>query len=176
MITPAIDTGPIGALDAVRTLAELFSWRVRQTPDAVAYLAFDAALQDWIPVSWREMAIRIERIVQSMEALHLQRGERIAILLPNGLDAVSIDQAALALGCIPVPMHALDNPASIAFILADSDAALLVAQSEAQWQAIVATGVALPSLRHIVIVEDAAFPVSARSLRGRNMMSSNWVG
>lgn len=174
MITPAIDAGPIGALGAVRTLADLFSWRVRQTPNAVAYLAFDATLQDWIPVSWREMAIRVERIVQAMEALHLQRGERIAILLPNGLDAVSIDQAALALSCIPVPMHALDNPESIAFILADSDAALMVAQSGAQWQAIVATGVALPSLRHIVIVEDAAFPVSASGERPVTILAS-WL-
>ena len=161
MIIPVIDEGPIDALDAVCTLAELFSWRVRQTPNAVAYLRFDAPSQGWMPVSWQQVAIRIEYTVRAMETLRLQHGERIAILLPNGLDAVSIDQAALALGCVPVPMHALDNPASIAFILADSDASLLVAQSEAQWQAIVATGVPLPSLRHIVIAADAALSVSA---------------
>ena len=165
VIIPIPDEGTIDTLDAVRTLAELFSWRVRQSPHALAYLAFEAATQDWMPVSWQEMALRIERAARAMEALHLQRGERIAILLPNGLDAVCIDQAALALGCVPVPMHALDNPASIAYILADSDATLLVAQSEAQWQAIVATGVALPVLRHIVVAADAALSVTASAQR-----------
>lgn len=153
--------GLIDALGDARTLAELFSWRVNQSPHAVAYLEFAPKAQDWIAVSWQEMAVRVERIALALESLRLQRGARIAILLPNGLDAVSVDQAALALACVPVPMHALDNPASIAFILADSDASLLVAQTEAQWQAIAATGIALPFLRHVVIADGAARTVTA---------------
>ncbi|MBC7684481.1 MAG: AMP-binding protein [Bdellovibrionales bacterium] len=160
MSTPA-DHVSGDTLEAVQTLAQLFSWRVRQSPHAVAYLEFNAAAAGWTPVSWQQMALRTERTAQAMQALQLQRGERIAILLPNGLDAVSVDQAALALGCVPVPMHALDNPASIAFILADSDASLLVAQSEAQWLAIAATGTAFPCLRHIVIAADAPLSVAA---------------
>src|SRR5208337_5194102 len=61
-------------------------------------------------------------------------------------------QAALALACVPVPMHALDNPASIAYILSDSDASLLVAASDTQWQAIANTGVALTVLRQVVVL------------------------
>jgi long-chain acyl-CoA synthetase len=95
----------------------------------------------------------MERMAQALERLQLPRGARIAILLPNGLDAVCADQAALALACVPVPLHALDNPASIVYILADSETSVLVAQSDAQWQAIAATGVALPWLRQVVIVD-----------------------
>ena len=64
--------------------------------------------------------------------MDLPRGARIAILLPNGLDAICMDQAALALACVPVPLHAIDNPGSIAYILNDSEAAMLVTASDKQ--------------------------------------------
>jgi long-chain acyl-CoA synthetase len=165
LMTPSTATSPTSTFGAAQTLSELFSWRVQQSPDAVGYLEFDAATQRWMPVSWAATAARVERVALALARLHLARGARIAILLPNGLDAVSIDQAALALACVPVPMHALDNPASIVYILADSDASVLVAQSEAQWQAIAATGVALPSLRQVVIVEGAALAIESRAER-----------
>lgn len=141
------------ALDGVHTLSELFAWRVAQTPLADAYLQYDAATSQWTPLSWQAVASRVERVAGALDALQLPRGARIAILLPNGLDAVCIDQAALALACVPVPLHALDNPASIAYILSDSDASVLVAQTDAQWLAIAHTGVALPALRQVVILE-----------------------
>ncbi|MCK7498767.1 MAG: AMP-binding protein [Comamonadaceae bacterium] len=78
---------------------------------------------------------------------------RIALLLPNGLDAVTLDQAALARGCVPLPMHALDNPLSIAYILADSGAELLVVQTEAQWRAIADCAPLPATLREVVIRE-----------------------
>jgi len=39
------------------------------------------------------------------------------------------DLSTMAAGCVPVPMHALDNPASIAYILGDCEAAVLIARS-----------------------------------------------
>jgi long-chain acyl-CoA synthetase len=83
----------------------------------------------------------------------LPHGARVAILLPNGALAVCLDQAALAIACVPVPMHALDNPSSVAYILGDSDASVLFALSDAQWQDIAKTGLAMPSLRQVVVVE-----------------------
>jgi long-chain acyl-CoA synthetase len=109
----------------------------------------------WISISWRSAGERVARFGLALERLALPRGARIAIMLPNGFDAVCIDQAALARACVPVPLHAIDNPVSIAYILADSDASVLLAFSDAQWQAIAATGVALPSLRQVVVVNQA---------------------
>ena len=145
----APDTPP----DSIATLAELFRWRVARTPDTDAYLRFEPTAALWLQVSWREMAARVDRVTGALSALDLPREARIALLLPNGLDAVAVDQAALALACVPVPMHALDNPASIAYILADSDAAVLVVQTDTQWQAIVDTGTPLPALKQVVILQ-----------------------
>jgi long-chain acyl-CoA synthetase len=147
-------------LAPVRTLAELLQWRISLTPQGEAYRQYDAARSAWVGVSWQAFGERVARFAQALAALGLQPGERVATLLPNTLDAVSVDQAALALACVPVPMHAIDNPASIAYILADSEAALLVADTREQWQAIAATGAVPATLRHVVIRECDKTPES----------------
>jgi len=134
------------------TLAELFAWRVARTPQAEAYRQADAATGRWTSISWQQAADRVARFAAALAGVALPRGARVAILLPNGLDAICIDQAVLALACVPVPLHAIDNPASIAYILADSDASLLVAGSHAQWRAIAATQAALPALQQVVVL------------------------
>jgi long-chain acyl-CoA synthetase len=140
-------------LSCIRTLPALFAWRVAGTPQAEAYRQYDEATARWVSFPWHDAGERVMRFVTSLSRLASPPGARIAILLPNGLHAVCLDQAALALACVPVPMHALDNPASIAYILSDSDASLLVAASDTQWQAIAGTGVALPSLLQVVVLK-----------------------
>lgn len=99
----------------------------------------------------------------ALARLQLPQGARVAILLPNGLDAVCIDQAALALACVSVPMHAIDNPDSIAYILADSEASFLIVASRAQWDKISATGTGLPALKQVVVTGDAGQAVAGAS-------------
>ena len=145
----------------VFTLPQLLAWRVAATPLAEAYRQFDAQTDTWASISWAQAGERVARWTDALARLGLPRGSRIAILLPNGFNAVWIDQAALALACVPVPLHALDNPESIAYILGDSDAALLVTSSDAQWQAIASLGFSLPALRHVVVVEPEIGATSA---------------
>ena len=148
----ALATGVALPPDAVRTLAELFAWRVRTTPHAPAYRQAEAT-GHWRELTWHEIGARVAAWRAALAALHLPRQARIGVLLPNGLDAVCIDQAALAEACVPVPMHLIDNPGSIAYILRDSEASVLVVQSRRQWDAIAALGEPMPALKHVVVVE-----------------------
>ncbi len=134
------------------TLARLFAWRASLTPEQEAYREFDQASRRWIGIAWREAGMRMRQFEGALAALDIGRGERVALLLPNSVDTVCIDQAALARACVCVPLHALDNPQSIAFILADSGATLLVAASDQQWRAIAAAQVPLPALRWVVVL------------------------
>ncbi|MET3107662.1 long-chain acyl-CoA synthetase [Oxalobacteraceae bacterium GrIS 2.11] len=144
-------TSPNPELTQLKTLPELFTWRVTQTPNAEAYRQFDEASGTWLASTWQETSQCVDRFINALAQLNLQRGARIAILLPNGLDAVCIDQATLAMGYVPVPMHALDNPASIAYILQDSDASMLIADSDVQWKGIAEAGLALPAMQQVVV-------------------------
>jgi long-chain acyl-CoA synthetase len=150
---------PVAA--GVRTLAELFAWRVRRSPDAIAYRQFDRSTGAWRDVSWAGIRARAQRFEAALSAAGIARGSRVATLLPNGIDAVCVDQAALAKACVPVPMHVLDNPASIAWILADSGASVLFASSQAQWDAIAGVGIPCPDLRLVVVNGELSAPASA---------------
>lgn len=139
--------------DTVRTLPELLAWRVAATPHAEAYRHFDAVAQAWTSLSWADFAARVDRWKAALSEVPLTPGARVAILLPNGVDAVCADQATLALGGVPVPLHAIDNPGSVAYILSDSEATVLVAATESQWTAIAGVGQGLPALRQVVVLQ-----------------------
>jgi long-chain acyl-CoA synthetase len=150
MPTPTL-TPLTSDLSSLKTLPELFDWRVRQTPTAEAYRQFDEKNGAWVSTTWQEASQLIASYVSAISQFNLDRGARIAILVPNGLQAVCMDQATLATACVPVPMHALDNPESIAYILKDSDASVLVAESDLQWKAIEAAGFEFPALKNVIV-------------------------
>ncbi|MBR0967052.1 long-chain fatty acid--CoA ligase [Bradyrhizobium diazoefficiens] len=147
-------------LDDVTTLPELLRWRVRTTPAAEAYRHFDAEARRWVAQSWHEIDAEFELWRRALAAEGFAPGERVAILMPNGIPHVAMDQAALSRSLVPVPMHAVDNPDSIAYILADSGSLLLFVDSHARWQAILATGQQFDRLRRIVCA-DVTGPASA---------------
>ncbi len=144
------------SIDGIETLDALFSWRAQASPNAEAYRQFDPLAQQWVSHSWRQMVEQVDLWRAAIAKLGLARGARVAILLPNSVAAICADQAALALGLVTVPMHALDNPASIGYILSDCQTSLLIATTLKQWQAIIASSGALPDLKQVVIVEDMA--------------------
>jgi len=132
-------------------LPGLLARRVALTPDGEAYRHYDEDRAAWVGVSWREFGARVDRFADAMASLGLPQGARVAILLPNSLDAVCVDQAALALGYVPVPMHVVDNAGSILYILQDTEAALLVADSGTRWDSIAAAGPLPSTLRCVVL-------------------------
>jgi long-chain acyl-CoA synthetase len=157
---------PAGAADAatgvgagivlprtVRTLTDLFRWRVTTTPQGNAYRHFDSQAGRWVGVSWSECGIEVARWMRALHGLQLPAGARVAILLPNSPAAVYADLATLGCGFVPVPMHALDNPSSIAYILSDSDASVLIVATLPQWRAIQSAEMPLPALRRVVALD-----------------------
>jgi len=135
----------------VRTLPELLAWRAELTPWHPAYAEYDAATDDWRERTWREVSDAVHLHLRALRALGIGQRARIGILLPNSYATVCIDLAALAGGWVPVPMHALDNPASIAYILGDTAAELLFVDTLAQWKDIRAAGLDAPALRTVVV-------------------------
>ena len=162
-------------LSAVRTLPELLAFRLAQSPDGAAYRTFDEATGQWQTTRWSEAGKRITQWSRALAAMQLARQARIAILLPNGLDAVCIDQAALSLSLVPVPMHAIDNPGSIAYILSDCEASVLLVTSLAQWHAIEGVGLALPALRQVVVTAGETLPVGPAGIAAAVVSLADWL-
>ncbi|RMA62173.1 long-chain acyl-CoA synthetase [Acidovorax sp. 100] len=153
---------------SVQTLPQLLAYRAARTPNAEAYRAFDPTTQSWMSLTWEQAAGRIATWTQALVALQLPPAARVAILLPNGLNAMCADQATLAAGGVPVPLHAIDNPGSIAYILADCEASMLIVGQAEQWEKIRAVGTPFPALRAVVITDDdtSTFAPTAASVDG----------
>ncbi|GAA4421444.1 long-chain fatty acid--CoA ligase [Acidovorax lacteus] len=145
---------PTSLPDSVQTLPQLWQHRVAHTPQAAAYRAWDVAGGQWRTLTWAEADARRTQWRRALAALGLPRQSRVAILLPNGLDALCADQATLAEACVPVPLHAIDNPGSIAYILQDCEASVLIVGNAAQWEHICAVGTPLPALRAVVVTQE----------------------
>jgi long-chain acyl-CoA synthetase len=140
-------------LAQVRTLPELLRWRVRATPDTEAYRHFDAAAGRWVSHSWHEIDLEFDRWRRALAAEGFPAGDRVAILVPNGIEHIAMDQAALSRGLVPVPMHAIDNPESIVYILKDSAASLLLVDTIDRWQILASAGAPTDTLKRVVCVD-----------------------
>ena len=110
----------------------------------------------WIGCSWHEIALKVEACRRALDAEQLNPGDRIAILMPNGIEHVAMDQAALSRGLVPVPLHAVDNPESIIYILQDSGASLLFVASSERWETLAAAGNRLDGLKRVICAKGAA--------------------
>ena len=130
--------------------------RAKIAPHTEALRQFDRRSNSWERISYRDLDERIQQWRKAFCKLGLQRGDRVAILLPNGVDAICCDQAVLANGCVPVPLHAIDTAGSSAFIIADSQASVLVTNRQSRWDAIYLTHTVMPNLRHVIFTEESS--------------------
>ena len=154
----AIDSAEIRfeALSQLKTLDQFVPTRAKIAPHTEALRQFDRRSNTWERVSYRDLDERIQQWRRAFCKMGLQHGDRVAILLPNGVDAVCCDQAVLANGYVPVPLHAIDTPGSSAFIIADSQASVLVTNRQNRWDSISLSHTAMPNLKHVIFTEESS--------------------
>lgn len=118
------------------TLHGLFLARIKRTPDAIAYRYFNLQQSAWLSFTWTQMRDQIARWQAALLAEGLAPGDRVAIMLRNCPSWVMFDQAALSLGLVVVPLYTVDRPDSVAYIVNDSGAKVLLFETNEQWQAL----------------------------------------
>ncbi len=119
------------SLDERSTLCDLFSERVRATPEACAYRQFHGG--QWIEWSWEDIGREVARWQTALAREGLAPGDRVALCLHNRVEWVLFDQAALGLGLVDVPLYFDDRPDNMAFCLNDAGVRLLLLEDGAQW-------------------------------------------
>ncbi len=134
--------------DTARTLTGLLFRRVERTPEGIAYRQYEG--QRWRDYRWREVAERVACWQHGLSGEGLRPGDRVAMSLPNGVDWVCFDQAALGLGLVTVPLYTTDSPGNLAHILADSGARLLLLDSDERWAPLAALRQLFPHLRRVL--------------------------
>jgi acyl-CoA synthetase (AMP-forming)/AMP-acid ligase II len=84
---------------------------------------------DGTVVSHGELATSVHRLARLLAGLGVQRGQRVAIVMPNGPEIVELLLAVAALGATAAPMNPGYTQAEYAFYLSDLDPGLLLTQA-----------------------------------------------
>jgi long-chain acyl-CoA synthetase len=140
----------ITAADA-GTLPGLLLERIRRTPEATAYLEYDATREAWISETWRGMGRRAAQFRAALARAGLKAGERVALLLPNSMDWVAFDFGAMSLGLVVVPLYAHDSAANWVDVLAHSEARLALFPTWVSWMDVRAHATPLEALEQVWI-------------------------
>jgi long-chain acyl-CoA synthetase len=166
----AIESDIISA-ETSKTLDGLFSERIRRSPNAVAYRAFDDSANQWKDYTWGEMERLIARWQSALEKEGLARGERVAIMLRNSIWWVVFDQAAMGLDLVTVPLYTSDRPDNIAYILQDAGARVLLLEDIAGWSALSEVRGQLSGLKRVLTVA----PIKGEANDPRVVDAGRWV-
>jgi long-chain acyl-CoA synthetase len=97
----------------------------RRTPDAVATIFFDAKL------TYRELSRAADRFAAGLQTLGVEKGDRVALILPNCPQYVIAFYGALRAGAIVVPCNPLYTATELRHQLADAGARVAVVLSRA---------------------------------------------
>ena len=109
-------------LDLVRVLPELLTHHMEKRPDLPLFTFWLPTEKTWKTINVKETVEQITRWRHALVKEGLTKGDRSAMLLPNGINAILFDQSVLANAHVPVPLHAVDTAGSSSYIIIDRGA------------------------------------------------------
>ncbi len=77
-------------------------------------------------LTFREHAERVNRLANALVALGLRKGDKLAIILPNGIELLEVYRAAAQLGLVSVPLSPLLRGDGLVSLLRDSHSAAVL--------------------------------------------------
>jgi crotonobetaine/carnitine-CoA ligase len=125
---------------------QLIRSRVAEHPDATWLKWRDEE------IPWRDVLSCAQRVANGLLELGVRPGERVALLMSNRPEFIWLHFGVLLIGAHSVPVNISQRGATLAHILADSDAAAVVFQADLR-DAMLAVRHELPALRHLVICD-----------------------
>lgn len=142
------------------SVAHLFLERVAASPDAEAYRypvpsPEGSGPDDWRSLTWGQAAERVERIAAGLIALGVRPEERVALASATRVEWILLDLGIMCAGAATTTVYPSTNGGESAFILADSESRVLVAEDAEQLAKSRERRSELPELRHVVVIDPA---------------------
>ena len=131
------------------SLYALFRERIRRSHGATAYKEYDAIAGVWRDYTWAYISELVDCFRAALAREGLSAGDRVAVLLPNGVDWACFDLAAHSLGLVLVGLYPHETAATNAYILGHSDTRLVLLDTVARWTALAPFASELPSLQRV---------------------------
>jgi len=103
-----------------KTLQQLLERNVAKHGAAEAYVCEDRRL------TWAEFGAEVERLAGGLAGLGIGKGDRVAMLMANRIEFVSVMFAAIRLGAIIVPLSVRAQRPEITYMVQQSGAAVII--------------------------------------------------
>ncbi len=126
-------------------------------PDGVAFLR--RAGSTWSEVTWRTFRAEVEAVAKGLVAAGIEPGDRVALLSRTRYEWTLFDYAIWFAGAATVPIYETSSAEQIEWILADSGARAVVAESPEHVARIKQGRDRLGELHHVWSIEDNAVAV-----------------
>ena len=108
---------------------------------------------DWADVTCRQAAGQIRSAALGLIAEGVQPGDRVAILSATRYEWPILDFAILSVGAVTVPIYETSSAEQVQFVLADSGAVAVFAETDAHADRIEQLQDELPALRKVYCIE-----------------------
>ncbi|MEO7245130.1 MAG: AMP-binding protein, partial [Rubrivivax sp.] len=126
----------------------------RRTPAAVA-IRYEHADGRRTDCSYAELEHDAGRLARALRALGVQRGDRVAIVMPQRIETAVAHMAVYRLGAVAMPLSMLFGPEALEYRLNHSESRLAIVD-ESAIDSLRAVRAACPGLRHVIAVGAAA--------------------
>ncbi|GHF42633.1 AMP-dependent synthetase/ligase [Streptomyces morookaense] len=141
------------------SVASLFLERVAATPDAEAYrhpvpAPSGQGPDDWASLTWRKAADRVFAAAAGLITLGVQPEQRVALASSTRVEWILADLGIMCAGAATTPVYPSTNAEESAYMLADSESRVLVAEDAAQLAKARRHRAELPALAHVVVIDD----------------------
>ncbi|MFI6056591.1 AMP-dependent synthetase/ligase [Streptomyces sp. NPDC051286] len=172
------------------SVAGLFIERVAATPDGEAYRfpvpsATGQGPDEWKSVSWAQAAERVYAIAAGLIGLGVEPEQRIALSSATRIEWIFADLGVMCAGAATTTIYPSTNAEESAFILADSESRVLIAEDAGQLAKARERRADLPELAYVVVIDpqgvepDAADPegwvlsLADLEARGAELLTKN---
>ncbi|MFE7277762.1 AMP-dependent synthetase/ligase [Streptomyces sp. NPDC057623] len=140
------------------SVATLFLERVAATPDAEAYrhpVASGEGPDEWKSLSWAQAAERVYAVAAGLIELGVEPEQRVALAASTRIEWILADLGIMCAGAATTTVYPQTNAEESAFILADSESRVLIAEDAAQLAKAKEKRAELPNLTHVVVIDPA---------------------
>lgn len=114
-----------------QSVAEIFQYRVMETPDDPAFDYPDAD-EVWQTLTWRQVAERVRAITGGLRSLGLGLEDRVSILSLTRIEWILADLGIMCAGGACTTIYPSNTPEEVQFILVDSATRIVFAEDAGQ--------------------------------------------
>lgn len=137
-----------------KSVVEMFHHRIRSTPDADAFYYRQGGT--WITINWKDVGVRARNIACGLRSLGVQNEDRVCIQAGTRVEWILADMGILCASAASTTIYPSSTPEEVRYIVNDSGARFVIAESDKQVAKLQAKRAELPNLVAVIVMDGTA--------------------